>query len=306
MKKRQRATLMIMIALLFLMAGLGWVWSVWVRVYDEVLPPDGSNAATPELQKSKITNILVLGIDQIGDEPGRADSIIVMSINQETDEVALISIPRDSRVEIPGRGLDKINHAMAYKGEVSLVKSTVENLLEVPIDHYIYTNFTGFTKIVDILGGVTINVEKRMVHNSVLSPSINLSPGVQRLNGVQALGYVRFRSDSKGDFGRMQRQQNFLKAVAIEALQMKTVFRLPKLLEETARHVRTDMTISQLLAFAKRANDIDMDEVITVTLPGRNANVNGVAYVLLDKDTLTETIERYLRWEEKESEGAEK
>ncbi|MDW7652085.1 MAG: LCP family protein [Bacillota bacterium] len=308
MKQKQRLTIFLIVITLFA-AAVGWAWSVWVRVHDnppppvDYVPPD--DIVEPEPDKN-ITNILLLGVDQIGNEPGRADSIIVMSINEDTDEVALISIPRDSRVEIPGHGMDKINHAMAYKGQISLMKSTVETLLGVKIDHYVYTNFTGFTRIVDILGGVTVNVERPMVHEAVYSPSINLSPGEQRLSGEQALGYVRFRGDAQRDFGRMERQQKFLKALANEVLQAKTVLKLPQLLEETARHLRTDMTIHELLDFARRANSINMDEVTAVVLPGRNVNINGIAYVDLDKDVLAETIRRYLRWEEDNSTNANK
>ena len=286
---------------ILLLVAAAWAWSIWVRVHDNPrLPDDYTSPDIVETEKH-ITNILVLGIDQVGNEAGRADSIMVMSINEDTDEVALISIPRDSRVEVPGHGMDKINHAMAYKGGISLMRSTVEQLFGIPIHHYIYTNFSGFVKIVDILGGVDINVERPMVHETVYSPPINLSPGPQRLNGEKALGYVRFRSDSKGDFGRMERQQVFLKAVAEEVLQVSTLFKLPQLLEQTARHIRTDMTIPQLLSFARRASNLNMDKVATVALPGRNANIEGVSYVELDPDVLQDTVSRYLRWEQNDN-----
>lgn len=296
-RKRKKRPI-ILLVLILLLAAAAWAWSIWVRVHDNPSPPD--NYTSPDISETgtKITNILILGIDQLGEGPGRADSIMVMSINEDTDDVSIISVPRDSRVDVPGHGKDKINHAMAYKGGVALMKSTVEQLFGVPIDHYVYTNFSGFMEIIDILGGVNINVERPMVHETVYSPPINLSPGLQRLNGEKALAYVRFRTDTKGDFGRMERQQIFLKAVASEVLQVGTVFKLPKLLEQTARHIRTDMTIPQLLSFARRASSLDMDSVVTVALPGRNANIEGVSYVVLDQDVLDDTITRYLRWEE--------
>ncbi len=302
--KKKKFPIAIAVAVVLLLAVASWGWSVWVRIYESAPPPPSENGDTeppvvdPEPEKN-ILNVLILGIDQLEHEPARADTIMVMSINQDTDEVALISIPRDARVEIPGRGMDKINHAMAYKGELRLMISTVEKLLGVPMHHYVYTNFAGFTKIIDTLGGVTINVEKAMYHESVYLP-IDLQPGVQDLNGAQALSYVRYRGD--GDFNRMLRQQNFLKAVASETLKPATFLKLPVLLEQVARHVRTDMSITQLLSFSRTASEIELDELNTVMIQGSPINVNGVSYVQLDDDHLQETIRRFLYWEVDEDE----
>ncbi len=293
------------VALVVLLAAAGWGWSVWVRIHHKPsLPPETGQETweqPPAGKKKNITNILILGIDQVKHEAARADTIMVMSINEDSGEAALISIPRDARVEIPGRGLDKINHAMAYRGEIVLMKKTVENLLGVPLDHYVYTNFRGFASIVDILGGVTVDVEKEMIHDGEDEPfPFRLKPGVQRLNGEQALGYVRYRGDDQGDFGRINRQQVFLKALAKETLQVTTLLRLPQLMEQAARHLRTDMTIPQLLAFGRRAFSIDIDQVEMVTLKGQTRNFNGVSYVALDGAFLQDTVRSYLRWEKDE------
>lgn len=298
MKKGRNVVLVLV--LLGVLSAAAWGSSVWLRIHDDPGLPDDLGITRPDAQgnpEKNIVNILVLGLDQLENEPARADSIMVMSINQDTDEVAMVSIPRDSRVEIPGRGKDKLNHAMVYKGGITLMKATVEELLGVPIHHYVYTNFNGFIKIVDILGGVEIDVPRRMVYDDIYYP-IDLKAGKQRLNGNQALQFVRFRADAEGDFGRMRRQQEFIRAVAEETLRPKTLLKAPQLLEQAARHIRTDMSIPELLSFARRASAINMDEVVTVTLPGRNINVNGVAYVSLDEDVLRETVRRYLQWEE--------
>lgn len=298
MKKGKRNTLIGIMVIVLAVAA--WGSSVWLRIHDDpALPPELNNPGPFENEDPDIVNILILGIDQLKNEPARADSIMVMSIKEDTGEIALISIPRDSRVEIPGRGKDKINHAMAYKGEITLMKKTVEELLGVPLHHYVYTNFKGFINIVDILGGVEIDIPRRMVYNDIYYP-INLQPGPQRLSGDKALQYVRFRSDKQGDFGRMVRQQEFITAIAEETLKVSTLLKLPQLLEQVARHVRTDMSIPELLAFGRKATSINMDEVATISLPGRNINLNGVAYVELDQEVLQDTIHRYLLWEEVE------
>ncbi|MBT9167054.1 MAG: putative transcriptional regulator YvhJ [Syntrophomonadaceae bacterium] len=281
---------------LILLGGLSavsWGYSVWLRIYDNPETPPTSNPS----QEKNITNILLLGLDQLGNESSRADTIMVTSVNEDTGSISLISIPRDARVEIPGRGLGKINHVMSYKGGILQMKSTVEGLLGVPLQHYVFTNFNGFASLVDILGGVEVDVPCRMVHLSANRP-INIRAGRQRLSGDQALQYVRYRSDAEGDFGRMRRQQEFLKLVSVELLRPRTLLKLPRLLEEAASHIRTDMSLLQLLAFSRRAARLNLEEVVTVTLPGENINVNSVSYVKLDEAVLQETVRRYLLWEE--------
>lgn len=276
-----------------------WGCSVWLRIHDNPVIPDSSalpQTSNPSREKN-ITNILLLGLDQLGNERARADTIMVMSINEDTGNVSLISIPRDARVEIPGRGQDKLNHVMSYKGGISQMKSTVEGLLGVPLQHYVFTNFNGFASLVDILGGVEVDVQRRMVHLSANYP-INLRAGRQRLSGDQALQYVRYRGDAEGDFARMRRQQEFLKLVSAELLRPRTLLKLPRLLEEAATHLRTDLPLQQLLAFSRRAAKLNLSEVVTVTLPGKSINVNSVSYVQLDEAVLQETVRRYLLWEE--------
>jgi LCP family protein required for cell wall assembly len=300
--KERRFSVAPAVVLVILLAVAGWGWSVWIRIHDNPPGPPGiglepSEPGNPDKSRN-ITNILILGIDQVRHEAARADTIMVMSINEDTDEVALISIPRDTRVEIPGRGMDKLNHAMAYRGEIALMIATVEHFLGVPMDHYVYTNFRGFADIVDVLGGVTIDVEKEMIHVNEDEPfPFHLKPGRQRLMGEQALGYVRYRNDDQGDFGRMMRQQSFLTALSKEVRQVKTIFMLPQIMEQAARHIRTDMSISQLLASSRRAFSINIDEVKMITLKGRTQSFNGTSYVVLDQEQLRNTIRCYLLWE---------
>ena len=299
-KKKKKGKRIVALLLLLCVVGVtAWAWSIWARIYDN--PPQDDDYVRDENIKDEpdkdITNIMILGVDQRTNEPARADTIIIVSINNDTDEVAMISIPRDSRVEIPGRGLDKINHAMAFGG-INLMRATVEKLLGVPMHHYVYTNFAGFQSIVDTLGGVTVNVEKAMTVKAEKNvEGVTLEPGVQKLNGAQALAFVRFRKDSEGDFGRMRRQQQFLKAVANEVLQAKSIVKLPQLMSQAAEFVRTDMTITQSLSFAKRAASLKLDEVEAFSLKGSGQMINGVSYIILDQDHLQNSVDLYLRWQ---------
>ncbi|MBS4009055.1 MAG: LCP family protein [Clostridium sp.] len=282
--------------LLGVLSVVTWGCSVWLRIHDN--PGVANSSPLPQAnnpsQEKNITNILLLGLDQ-----SRADTIMVMSVNEDAGKVSLISIPRDARVEIPGRGQDKLNHVMSYKDGTMQMKKTVEALLGVQLQHYVFTNFDGFASLVDILGGVEVDVPRRMVHLSVKNP-INLRAGKQLLSGEQALQYVRYRSDAEGDFGRMRRQQEFLKLVSAELLRPRTLLKLPRLLEEAATHIRTDMSLQQLLAFSRRAAKLNLEEVVTVTLPGQGININSVSYVKIDEAVLQETVRRYLLWQEEE------
>jgi len=144
-------------------------------------------------------NVLLLGSDDL-DNIGRSDTIMVLSLNPRLKHVAVLSIPRDSRVEVPGHGLDKINSAYAYGG-VELAQKTVEQFLGVHIDYYAQVDFNAFVEAVDELGGVDIDVPdpfgtgKGMVKHTYYE-SINLKPGYQHLDGKQALQFARYRDDS--------------------------------------------------------------------------------------------------------------
>ncbi|MCR3921617.1 MAG: LCP family protein [Firmicutes bacterium] len=288
MKKRKIKVWKTAFILVLLLCAL-WLSSVWVRIYERSPQPDGARGETLR----GVTNIMILGLDQEDDEPSRADTIIVMSINNISHDVALVSIPRDSRVEIVGLGLDKINHAMQFGG-VPLLQETVETLLDIPIHHYLYTNFSGFESMVDAVGGIEMQVERDIIG---LDGHPIVEEGPQHLDGSQALSYARFRSDPEGDFGRMRRQQQVLKAIVAQLIQIKSVVRMPMLLEQFARHIRTDMTLPTLLRFSRTSASLDFENVPTIQLQGRVATIEGISYVLLDQDFLQETVRHYIRWE---------
>ncbi|NLZ93018.1 MAG: LCP family protein [Firmicutes bacterium] len=264
-----------------------WFSSVWVRIYERSPVPNGREPI------GDITNILLLGVDQRADEPSRADTIIIMSINHITEEMALVSIPRDSRVPIPGHGLDKINHAMQFGG-IALMKTTIEQLLGVPIHHYLYTNLIGFEEMINAIGGIDLVAEREIIG---LDGRPIVQAGPQHLNGQQALTYARFRSDAEGDFGRMRRQQQVIKAIIKRIRQMESIPRFPLLLEQLGRHLRTDMSIAALLDFARTGMELDFSKIPAVQLQGTVSTIDGISYVLLDQAFLLETVQRYLRWE---------
>ncbi|QGG48253.1 LCP family protein [Heliorestis convoluta] len=235
------------------------------------------------LKKDRI-NVLLLALDARPgeDEEARTDSIIFASIDRNEKIVSIMSIPRDTRVQLKGHGQDKINNAHVYGG-VELVQKTVEDLLGVTIDYHVKTNFEGFRDIIDTLGGVEIDVERRMYYyQGDPYDRIDLQKGFQRLNGDKALQYVRFRSDALGDISRTQRQQNFLQALAKEMMQMNTLWKIPTLIPQISKAIETNMGLSDMLALALTAKDWQTVEIVSHTLPGNFLDLNGISYWQVD------------------------
>ncbi|MCL2146777.1 MAG: LCP family protein [Synergistaceae bacterium] len=226
-------------------------------------------------------SILIAGLDST-DGTERADSIAIVIIDIDTKKVKLLSIPRDSRVLIPRRGWDKINHAYAY-GKIDLLKEVTVNLLGVPIDYYLVLNFKSFPAIVDLLGGVTIDVEKRLVYNDYAGKlHIDIPKGIQTLDGKNALHYVRFRHDSLADLGRITRQQRFAKEV-LKKLQTPLIIpKIPDLIAESLQMVNTDMSPMQALQLVSYMRNIEESDINFFTLPGKAANIGALSYWLPD------------------------
>jgi LCP family protein required for cell wall assembly len=302
-KKRQRRgrgiflCSLIVLVILFLAAGT-WLKAVWDEAYEFVLPgaADGrlnGSAAEGELESlPDIMNLLIFGLDST-DRVLRADTIMLLTLNRRNGEINIISIPRDMRVEIPGRGKDKINHSHAYGG-VALTREVVENLLGVNVDYYMTADFAGFENVVDILGGIELDVEKRMYYRTS-SFIIDLYPGPQRLDGEKALQYVRWRNDREGDLGRMQRQQRFLKILLDELVAFRNVLKFHRLVPELAQNIKTDLELSQAIMLANRLKSVDVTEINTFTLPGRVGSIQGVSYVLPEEEEIRQLVERYIK-----------
>lgn len=285
----QRAVALV---LLFLFStGCGWSLA-WFLDRKGVNPVQiaGSTLGGGSAQASTLParlNVLLIGDDRRPDEGrARADTIIVASFDRTTNRAALISIPRDTRVYIPGHGPDKINAAYALGG-VELTQQVVSALLGVEIPYYVTTDFEGFRKAIDALGGVTLEVERRMYYPE---EDINLYPGLQRLDGRNALAYVRFRYYPNGDIDRTEHQRRFLMALAQEVMQPRTLTRLPQLLPIVFQHVHTNLSLSQVLELAALAPKVDLSQVSAATLPGSFLDLPGASYWMVDSRKARELV----------------
>lgn len=259
-----------------------------------------------ELIKAKDKSIvLIMGVDIRKDDVGRSDTLMIATIDPRLDQATLLSIPRDTRVKIRGRGYDKINAAFAYGG-VRLTESTVENFLGIDIDHYLLINTNSFVKIIDAIGGVDIDVEKRMFYEDPWDDNgglvIDLYPGEQHMDGKTAVTYVRYR-DSEGDIGRVQRQQKFMAACMDKVTSPEIIPRIPKIAREVIDAIETDMSLRQLLELAGALKAAQKNGLETDMVPGYPLYIDDISYWIPDvellrisvADALGITVDPYLR-----------
>lgn len=238
-------------------------------------------APVPPFNGKSHVNILVLGADVSFDGSGtaRTDTIKLVSLDLEEPRVAILSIPRDTWVEIPDHGHGRINGAYQLGGKhdaerIAFAKRTVTRLLrdlsgeDINIDHFVRIQTGGFVHIVDAMGGVTVDVEKKMDYED---PSqelyIHLKPGLQRLNGEQAMGYVRFRMDAEGDYGRIRRQDQFIRAIAAQLRDPKMKSRLPRMAGPMMSMLKTDINEHDLLTIKCIIEQVGIEGIHSLQLP---------------------------------------
>ncbi len=253
-----------------------------------------------------ITHVLLLGVDRREGDVGRSDTMMVAALDEDKEKASLLSVPRDTRVQIEGNDYEKINHAYAYGGH-KLSQEAVEKLLGTKIDHYIIIDTKAFERIIDALDGVDINVEKRMYYEDPWDDNgglvIDLYPGEQHMDGKRAIQYVRYR-DGEGDIGRIGRQQKFMKAVLAKVISPAVLPRLPKLVEEIKSAIQTDMSLAELVEFAGKMKSIHDNGLSAQMVPGQPAYIKDVSYWIPDitdlRELMAEQLELTLSDEDKE------
>lgn len=219
--------------------------------------------STGKQTESETISLLLLGVDQRGNEAGRSDTIIVVTVNPETGSSKMLSIPRDLKTEIIGNGSnDKINHAYAFGGP-EMARETVEHLLDLQIDYFAEINLDGFTDLVDAVDGVTVANDINFSYYEMKFPKGELS-----LNGKEALAYARMRyDDPRGDFGRQIRQRQVVQAVADKLTADFSLTRFNDVLTAVGKNVKTDIPfpVVRKLATDYRAS---LQNVETLSLEG--------------------------------------
>jgi polyisoprenyl-teichoic acid--peptidoglycan teichoic acid transferase len=222
-------------------------------------------------------SILLMGVDKRQHDSGRSDTLMVMTINPKEKSVQMMNIPRDTYVEIPGHGYDKINHAYAYGG-TDLTIRTVEDFLDIPIDHYAKVNMEGFRRIVDELGGVTVHVPFTFEFRGEL-----YEKGKMTLNGDEALGFAQMRkADPRGDFGRNDRQQQVIKGILEKGTSVYAIPKLDNILKHVGENVVTDISPIEMIQLQRIYSEMDRKQMESIHINGTDRTIGGIYYFVVD------------------------
>jgi len=275
------------IALFIIAASAGALFAA-SGYFDAPKPPPSEGM----LSAKDKANIMIMGVDSREDDVGRSDTLMVATIDPKKDQASLLSIPRDTRVKIKNHGFDKINHAYAFGGH-ELTKDTVENFLGVTLDHYIIIDTHAFQRIIDTIGGIDIDVEKRMYYEDPWDDDgglvINLQPGMQHMDGKTAITYVRYR-DEEGDLGRIQRQQKFMKAIFDKIASPSIIMKIPSIIKEVSNSIKTDMSIRQMIEFAGTIKESQKNGLKTDMVPGKPLYIDEISYWIPNIKELRQTL----------------
>ncbi len=256
----------------------------------------------PPPRKGERINILLLGIDQREGETGpwRTDTMILATLDSQTKTAGMISIPRDLYVEIPGYGENRINTAHFFGGP-TLAKQTVQYNLGVPVHYYAVLNFQGFERIIDILGGITIEVETPIKDDKYPDENygyktIYFPAGVQHMDGETALIYARTRHGGS-DFSRIRRQQQVLLATQRQAinLRLQLIPKIPSLINTLGDALKTDLQPSDILALAPLASQVRLEDtkmrIIDSSMTVPFTTTNGANVLWPDREKIGKLVE---------------
>ncbi|MFE8701689.1 LCP family protein [Cytobacillus sp. FJAT-54145] len=298
-KKKRRSLRLFFLTILLVLIG-GGSYFAYDIVYNA---KKASDNIYQELDSSKITkqrkeevqitkdafNILLVGIeDQGGGE--RSDVLMLVTVNPESKEVYMLSIPRDTKTYLPDAGYTtKITHSYSNGGIESTIE-TVSELLDVPIDYYVTTNFQGFEDIVDTLGGVSVEVP--FTFKAQLTDSLRWKTyyeGPMDLNGNEALAYVRMRKkDPKGDMGRNERQQQVIKAIVDKGTSFSSLSKIDDVMHDLGENVKTNIPPSKFLSFINLYTKIKNTQIQNLAIEGYDEWIDSVYYYTPYDESISE------------------
>jgi LCP family protein required for cell wall assembly len=263
------------------------------RAYAALAPQD-------RLMLSNPSTILVLGTDEGPNREGpfRSDAIMIVRTDPDEHRIALLSIPRDLRVEIPGRGPDKVNAAYAYGGPTLAIR-TVQRLTGIQPNHVIVVNFSKFREVIDTLGGITVNVPDRILSNKFACPFATearcdrwpgwrFNRGEQEMDGRRALVYARIRINqldpSENDLTRGERQQAVIQAMADEITSFHTFLRLPFIGDDLVAPLATDLSANQFIQLGWVKRRTPSSGILRCRLGGTIADIDGQSFIIGSED----------------------
>lgn len=240
-------------------------------------------------------SVLIMGVDQgdFGrDAKGRSDTMMLLTVNPNTENTSIVSIPRDTYTEIIGKGnKDKINHAYAFGG-TSMAVNTVQNLFDVPVDYFVSVNMESMQQIVDAVGGITITPPLSFKHSG--NTFVKGQP--THMNGSQALSYSRMRyEDPNGDYGRQYRQRQVIESTMKSIASLDSIRNYSSILQTMSNTMKTNMSFDDMMdMFSKYRNSVS--DIEQVQLSGSGKMMNGVYYEMIPDEEIVR-VQDYLKTE---------
>lgn len=262
--------------------------------YNDYVPMQKTRYLPEVTGTGQSVNLMVLGLD---DEEMRSDVIVIINFNPSAKRINVLSVARDTRVKVNGK-YGKIN-ALISKGGEKLVAEKLEEVTGLKIDYYVTLNFKGFREIVDLVGGVEVDVPMDMDYDDpVQKLHIHLKKGKQILDGEKAEEFVRYRKGNHkgegyedGDIGRIEAQQLFLKEFIKQKLKPKYILKVGNVLGILKENMKTNIEIGDINFFVKELNNIKLNEIRTFTIPGDSVFKDGLWYYIYDKEETERLIE---------------
>ncbi|SDJ96936.1 LCP family protein [Sediminibacillus albus] len=284
----------LLVIVLLLMAGSGaFIYSIYHNakqtVANKITQPVDSIDTTIGKKKVKDQeplNVLLLGVDERENDAGRSDAMMVLSLNPKQDSMELVSIPRDTRAEIVGKGTeDKINHAYAFGG-VDMSVNTVEKFLDIELDYYVRLNMEGLTELVGAVGGITVDNEIEFTRKGYHYPL-----GEIQLSQEETLDYVRMRKqDPNGDFGRNERQRKVIKGIIDKGASIGSVSKIDDIVQVLGNNMASNMDFEDMQNLLLNYRDTRKN-VTTYQMQGSGTKIDGIYYYVINDEEIDKVKE---------------
>jgi len=278
--------------ILFVIALLVFLFFMLPDISTFFAPGDQDSEVAGSGPGSNSKDYLFLGVDEredLKEFKGRTDTIMIYHVSGWGKKDVLISIPRDTRVNLEDHGWNKINAAYVYGGE-EMLKKEILDVTGISIRRTMMLNFEGFKRVIDALGGVEITVDEPL-HDPL--SGADFEPGTYLMNGEEALAFARCRKTSGGDFDRVDRQKYLISQLIAQKINFSVIGKAPQLISILNEETKSDFTAVDLINFGAILVFSDKD-IERITIPGKTATIDGISYVVIDVDEVREFLKPYL------------
>ncbi|WP_174614607.1 LCP family protein [Virgibacillus ihumii] len=285
-KKKKWLWITLSILLILIIGGCAYAYSIYQNVKSTVdtelhKPVEGIdvNVSKKKVEEKEPINILLLGVDERKNDTGRSDTMIVMTLDPDNNQMQLVSIPRDTRTLIVGKGFqDKINHSYAFGGSDMSV-ATVEHFLDIDLDYYVRMNMEGLAQLVNAVGGITVNNDQQFSQGGY-----TFDTGQIHLNGDKALAYVRMRKgDPQGDIGRNQRQRQVIEGIIDKGAGLNVVGQINDILNVLGDNMVTNMKFEDMRNLAMNYRSARKN-ISTYQMVGNGTRIDGIYYMIMPEE----------------------